>query len=294
MVGKLENLEEKQREENRLKLAQKDERKQARASEKEKNKGTNSLFEQMQKDPVLSRFNDDDWSENDVDNLTPQKTPNTTRKSSTSEFDFSDLDPSTDGAPTPKKKVPAKTVPKKTKRKFPTKNEETVGCDAKMAKVKPFECYVCKQVFKIKTSVRLHFNKKHPDYKYDSAWVFNAKFKCFKCSTACDTYGKMMAHFEKMHPSDVCNPQKVLIGTSKKSAATLLHLKYGAPPAAIVKELKSFQKKAQKSVPTKKVIQNYECEVCKYNHLEKSNVMRHKFFVHQLGENPDGKYSFCV
>ena len=49
MVGKLENLEEKQREENRLKLAQKDERKQARASEKEKNKGTNSLFEQMQK-----------------------------------------------------------------------------------------------------------------------------------------------------------------------------------------------------------------------------------------------------
>ena len=86
MIGKLENLEEKQREEKRLKLAQKIEQKQARALKKEKNKGTNSLFEQMQEDPVLSRFSDDDWSENDVDTLTPQKTPNTTRKSSTSEF----------------------------------------------------------------------------------------------------------------------------------------------------------------------------------------------------------------
>ena len=104
----------------------------------------------------------------------------------------------------------------------------------------------------------------------------------------------MMAHFEKIHPSDVCNPQKVLIGTSKKSAATLLQLKYGAPPAAIVKELKSFQKIAKKSVPTKKVIQDYECEVCKYKHLDLSIVLRHKFLVHQLGENPDGKYSLIL
>ena len=274
MIGNLENLEEKQREENRLKLAQKNERKQARALEKEKNKGTNSLFEQMQKDPILSRFNDDDWSENDVDNLTPQKTPNTTRKSSSSasSFKLSDLDSSTDGAPTPKKKAPANTVHKKIEKKSPTKPKKKIGCDEIKAKKKPFECYVCKQVFKIKSSVRLHFIKKHPDYKYDRAWVFNAKFKCFKCSTACDTYGKMMAHFEKMHPSDVCNPQKVLIGTSKKSAAALLQLKYGAPPAAIVKELKSFQKIAKKSVPTKKVIQDYECEVCKYKQLDLSIV----------------------
>ena len=179
----------------------------------------------------------------------------------------------------------SKSVAPKSNKKSPTKKLKTVGCDVKTAKIKPFQCYKCNQVFKVKTSVKGHFKNKHSEDAYDSTKVRNVKFQCYNCTSAFDSYGKIMKHFEQMYPAETLDPKKIYLGKTKKSAAILLKLKYGPPPPEIVKKLHGINKtvptKMKKVVKITKQIYTFRCSECEFKHSEFEKVVQHKQKHHQ-------------
>ena len=304
MVGNLENLEGQKEEEKRIKLAQQLEVKQAREEKKLKQNETNDLFAQMlRQDPIIRN----------IDNLSESSVSTLIRKNSSfdSSFNGQYIDsPSTDCSLTPKKrKVPAKTVtakksptkksetvaPNATKKsptpksetlapqpnkKSPTKKPKIVGCDAKTAKIKPFQCYKCNNVFKVKTSVKGHFRMKHKENTYDSSKVLNVKFQCYNCTGAFDSYGKLMKHFEQNYPAETLDPKKIFVGKTNKSAALLLKLKYGPPPPEILKKMHGINKtvpsKIKKVIKVTTQVYTFKCGDCDFRHSELDKVKQHK------------------
>ena len=307
IIGKLENLEAKKEEGKRIKLAQQLEMKQARAEKKQKQTKTNDLFKQiMNQDPIIRRF--DNLSESSVgtlkrkanksfdslgsvSTLSGMKTPLKSDKSDKSVLpdDLFSSSSSTETESPPKAKKFQK-MPETTK-KSPTPKSETVapktkkkptivGCDPRTAKIKPYQCYKCNSVFKVKTSVKGHFRVKHTQDTYDSSKVLNVKFQCYNCTQAFDSYGKILKHFELMYPAETLDPKKILVGKTNKSAALLLKLKYGPPPPEIVKKLHGINKnvpsKIKKVIKITKQIYTFKCGDCDFKHSELDKVEQHK------------------
>ena len=224
------------------------------------------------KTPLRSDRNDKSFSPDDLSwpsSSSETESPPKAKK-------FQKMPETTKKSPTPK----SETVAPKPSKKSPSKKPKLVGCDPKTAKIKPYQCYKCNSVFKVKTSVKGHFRVKHTQDTYDSSKVLNVKFQCYNCTQAFDSYGKVVKHFELMYPAAILDPKKILVGKTNKSAALLLKLKYGPPPPEIVKKLhgvnKNVPSKIKKVIKITKQVYTFKCGDCDFRHSDLDTVKQHK------------------
>ena len=92
-------------------------------------------------------------------------------------------------------------------------------------KIEAYQCNLCPAVFGFKFNAKRHFQKLHPEDEYDSSKIANIKFKCYGCQWGFDTYGNLEAHFAQVHQGQTLNPEKVYLGDSQTTAATIQSVK---------------------------------------------------------------------
>ena len=195
------------------------------------------------------------------------------------------------------------TVPLSSTKKEPTAPKKSV-LDKKNAQIKPFQCSACDSVFKAKPNVKTHFKRMHPNEQYDSSKIQNIKFKCYHCETVTVTYDHLEKHFLKFHTTQILNPKKVMLGSTKKTAATLLKIKFGKPPQHIVKNLPKKAPTKQKTVVKKKAspiklkmgLTKYRCKLCGYADFDQEKMLKHKLagckLEHETNEKTQNSNEF--
>ena len=90
----------------------------------------------------------------------------------------------------------------KTSPSKPKKTAKTTKKSCEISEIKAHQCYICNSIFKVKYSLKTHFEKKHSGDKYDHSKVKGIPFKCPDCVMAFRIYSELEKHFAVQHNQD--------------------------------------------------------------------------------------------